>query len=96
MALRDVRGGGAGERSGRKPLDAAAGARRTPFPWREVMGTAFGLLRLSPAAFWAMTPLEFNAALEALGLARGQAPGRTELYRLMRLFPDNQEKWDGG
>ncbi|WEX07731.1 phage tail assembly chaperone [Chelativorans sp. AA-79] len=59
------------------------------------MGAAFGLLRLAPAAFWAMTPIEFNAALQALGLRRGSAPGRDELHRLMRLFPDNPEKTDG-
>lgn len=52
------------------------------------MGVAFGLLRLAPVTFWTMTPLEMNAALEALGLTRGAAPGRGELQRLMRLFPD--------
>lgn len=53
------------------------------------MGVAFGLLRLAPATFWAMTPLEMNAALEALGLTRGRAPGRAELQQLMQCFPDN-------
>ncbi|MFC6487977.1 rcc01693 family protein [Nitratireductor sp. GCM10026969] len=78
-------------------MNAAAGAR-APFPWNEVMGAAFGLLRLSPASFWTMTPLEFSAALNALGLAGGHAPGRNELARLMRLFPDsnNPEKSNDG
>jgi len=59
------------------------------------MGVAFGLLRLSSRDFWAMTPLEFNAALEALGLSRTAAPRRADLDRLMRLFPDRKERMDG-
>ncbi len=27
-----------------------------PFPWREAIGFGLGVLRLSPAQFWAMTP----------------------------------------
>jgi|UPI0004B81130 Conserved hypothetical phage protein (DUF2376). len=59
------------------------------------MRVAFGLLRLSPTTFWKMTPIEFNAALEALGLTRAEAPGRGELKRLMHLFPDKSgaDKW---
>ncbi|MCT8999647.1 phage tail assembly chaperone [Chelativorans intermedius] len=60
------------------------------------MGVAFGLLRLSPATFWAMTPRELNAALEALGIARGGAPERAELQRLMQLFPDTAEAGHDG
>ena len=59
------------------------------------MRAAFGLLRLSPKTFWAMTPIEFSAALDALGLKRGHAPNRGELEGLMRLFPDKPEKTDG-
>lgn len=61
------------------------------------MGVAFGLLRLSPDAFWRMMPIEFNAALESLGLSRSAAPQRSELQRLMQLFPDehNLERTDG-
>jgi uncharacterized phage protein (TIGR02216 family) len=59
------------------------------------MGVAFGLLRLSPHDFWAMTPLELDAALRALGLVRGGAPDRHELRCLMRLFPDRPEQTDG-
>ena len=36
-----------------------------PFPWQEAMRVGFGVLRLSPAAFWAMTPRELAAAIEA-------------------------------
>jgi uncharacterized phage protein (TIGR02216 family) len=52
------------------------------------MGVGLGVMRLSPAAFWAMTPKEFAAA------ARGVVPqpaagfGRTHLGELMRKFPD--------
>ncbi len=60
------------------------------------MGVAFGLLRLSPGAFWAMTPREFNATLEALGLSGGSSPGRDGLARMMRMFPDKVEKANGG
>lgn len=61
------------------------------------MGVAFGLLRLNPDAFWRMTPIEFNAALESLGLTQGVAPQRSELHRLMQLFPDsdNLERTNG-
>ncbi len=52
------------------------------------MGTAFGLLRLSPDAFWKMTLIELCAALEVLGVTRSGAPQRGDLERLMRLFPD--------
>ncbi|WP_173931141.1 phage tail assembly chaperone [Chelativorans sp. Marseille-P2723] len=54
------------------------------------MGVAFGVLRLSPDTFWSMTPIELNAALGAAGLSRPKAPGRDELARLMRLFPDRK------
>jgi uncharacterized phage protein (TIGR02216 family) len=59
------------------------------------MGVAFGLLRLSPQDFWAMTPLELAAVMKALGLAGDRAPDRDELGRLMRLFPDRPEQTDG-
>jgi len=59
------------------------------------MGLAFGLLRLSPDAFWAMTPIEFNAALQALGFSKTGSLSREELARLMRLFPDNPENANG-
>lgn len=48
----------------------------------------FGLLRLSPAAFWAMTPRELERALSVLPRGGGQALRRTELSALMRIFPD--------
>jgi uncharacterized phage protein (TIGR02216 family) len=54
------------------------------------MAAGFGLLRLSPLAFWSLTPRELDAALGAiLGPAAAAAPlSRRELSRLMRRFPD--------
>jgi uncharacterized phage protein (TIGR02216 family) len=52
------------------------------------LGVGLGLLRLSPDAFWAMTPREFAAAA---GLSTGTAretPERGELSRMMAEFPD--------
>jgi uncharacterized phage protein (TIGR02216 family) len=55
------------------------------------MGIAFVLLRLSPPEFWAMSPLELSAALEALGVASGSNMRRNELQRLMQQFPDDRQ-----
>ena len=53
------------------------------------MAAGFGLLRLSPDAFWSMTPKELKAALGALaGPAAGGPPDRGNLARLMQSFPD--------
>jgi uncharacterized phage protein (TIGR02216 family) len=56
------------------------------------MRVAFGLLRLSPGAFWAMTPVEFERAVSALGGPRVPAPGRGDLAALMRAYPDPTDK----
>ena len=52
---------------------------------------AFGLgrLRWTPAAFWAATPREILAAIEAYRpLQEGEAPARTTLDALMQAHPD--------
>jgi uncharacterized phage protein (TIGR02216 family) len=67
-------------------LNAAAGPS-AGFPWQEIMALGLGLLRLSPAAFWAMTLPEL-AALARLAGPVLVAPGRAELEELMRRFPD--------
>jgi uncharacterized phage protein (TIGR02216 family) len=59
-----------------------------PFPWRRIMSTGLGLLRLPPRAFWAMTPRELNAACHRPGAANSAPPARADLLRLMRDFPD--------
>ncbi|MFG1213260.1 rcc01693 family protein [Xanthobacter flavus] len=52
------------------------------------MGTGFGLLRLSPDAFWRMTPRELAAALSALLPTAPEAIDRAGLSALMARFPD--------
>ncbi len=57
-----------------------------PFPWDEAMGFGFGVLRLSPEAFWKMTPRELAAAIRAV---RGPPPlERDALNELMMRYPD--------
>lgn len=60
----------------------------TPFPWDAAIGFGLGVLRLSPQAFWAMTPRELAHAIAAV---RGRAApplARAELDDLMRRYPD--------
>lgn len=53
------------------------------------MAVGFGLLRLSPATFWSMTPRELGAALGAMtGGVRPAPPSRADLARLMQSYPD--------
>jgi uncharacterized phage protein (TIGR02216 family) len=61
-----------------------------PFPWKNAIGFGLGVLRLSPDAFWRMTPRELAAAIEAV---RGPATARLDragLQDLMRRFPDER------
>jgi uncharacterized phage protein (TIGR02216 family) len=57
------------------------------------MAAGFALLRLSPAAFWAMTPRELAAATGRL--KRSDAPRRGEIDEMMRLFPDHMNTRSG-
>lgn len=58
-----------------------------PFPWEETIGFGLGILRLSPQAFWAMTPRELALAIRAV--SGGTAPlRRDDFERLMQRFPD--------
>ena len=59
-----------------------------PFPWAEAMGFAFAVLKLSPAAFWAMTPRELAAAIRHGRADRGLALHADALSALMHAFPD--------
>nr|PZN87047.1 MAG: phage tail assembly chaperone [Pseudomonadota bacterium] len=53
------------------------------------MALGFGVLRLSPAAFWAMTPKELEAALSFLSDRTSiSRPSREDLVRLMEAYPD--------
>ncbi len=51
------------------------------------MAAGLGLLRLSPDAFWAMTPREFAAAIGSL-VPLSVRPTRRDLGGLMQQFPD--------
>ena len=53
---------------------------------------AFGLggLRLSPEAFWRMTPRELAAAMGGSAPAHAMSFERGALARLMRDFPDEE------
>lgn len=62
----------------------------TPFPWQAAMQFGLGVLKLSPDAFWRMTPRELAAAMVALGGGHADAIGRTRLHELMQLFPDRE------
>jgi uncharacterized phage protein (TIGR02216 family) len=60
----------------------------TPFPWGQAMQFGFGVLHLSPDAFWRMTPRELAHAIAGL---HGRAPApieRGDFDALMKKFPD--------
>ena len=60
------------------------------------MAAGFGLLRLSPDAFWSMTPREFAAAMTGLTgrPATPALPSRRDLAELMQRFPDQKGQTD--
>ncbi|WP_375256047.1 rcc01693 family protein [Yoonia sp.] len=54
--------------------------------WRGLMHAGLHQLRLTPADFWALTPVELQVML---GLEGGIAPmGRGQFDALLRDFPD--------
>ena len=55
--------------------------------WPALMALGLGILRLSPQAFWAMTPRELAAA--AAPLAGPPPLARADLNRLMKEHPDD-------
>lgn len=57
------------------------------------MRLGLGLLRLSPDAFWAMTPRELDCAARAIWPAASHPPARAALDALMRQFPDGGRQW---
>ena len=66
-----------------------------PFPWEEAMQFGFGVLHLSPDAFWCMTPRELAHAIRAV---HGRVPApieRADLAQLMRRFPDTNTRENG-
>jgi len=59
-----------------------------PFPWKAAMGFGIGVLRLSPDAFWRMTPRELASAIEALQGAVPESIDRAAFAMLRARFPD--------
>ena len=65
-----------------------------PFPWAQAMQFGFGVLHLSPDAFWSMTPRELAHAIAGF---RGRAPApieRGDFDALMQRFPDKGANHD--
>lgn len=62
----------------------------TPFPWTQAMQFAFGVLRLSPDAFWRMTPRELAHAIAAVRGTAVPALDRSGLDALLQRFPDDE------
>jgi uncharacterized phage protein (TIGR02216 family) len=58
-----------------------------PFPWKQAIGFGLGTLRLSPDAFWRMTPRELAYAIEAVS-GKAAPLDRLSLTQLMKRFPD--------
>ncbi|MGH7880800.1 MAG: rcc01693 family protein [Candidatus Binataceae bacterium] len=61
--------------------------KREPFPWKQAIGFGLGKLRLSPDAFWRMTPRELACAIETVS-GRGAPLDRASLAQLMKRYPD--------
>ena len=59
------------------------------------MAIGFGLLRLSPRTFWAMTPIEMERAMSTISPGRSAPPARGDLAALMRAYPDITNKEAG-
>jgi uncharacterized phage protein (TIGR02216 family) len=62
--------------------------KQRPFPWKQVIGFGLGVLRLSPDAFWRMTPRELSCAIAAVTGVTGGPIERADVEGMMRLFPD--------
>ena len=59
-----------------------------PFPWDDAMRFGLGVLKLSPDAFWRMTPRELAAAMMVLRGPVIASIARARLDELMQQFPD--------
>lgn len=60
------------------------------FPWAIAMEFGFGVLKLSSDQFWALTPVELEAAMRAHSGSTRQAPlTRPALGALMERYPDH-------
>lgn len=63
----------------------------TPFPWDNVMAFGFGVLKLSSADFWAMTPREISHAMQVFCPPVAAPLSRKGFNDLMERFPDQKE-----
>jgi len=62
-----------------------------PFPWDEAMRLGFGILRLAPRDFWALTPRELAAIAAALAGVAPAPLSRSVLETLMKKYPDGAQ-----
>jgi uncharacterized phage protein (TIGR02216 family) len=62
-----------------------------PFPWEEAIGFGLCVLKLSPDAFWRMTPRELALAIRATR-GGGEPLTRTTLNELLKRFPDDRHQ----
>lgn len=61
----------------------------TGLDWRGLMRAGLHGLHLTPAQFWALTPIELQIML---GLSQGSAPmGQARFAELQRAFPDAEK-----
>ncbi len=70
-------------------MTAAGRPSSDPFPWENLIGFGFGVLRLSPQAFWSMTPRELALAIEAVRAPSVRPMDRDAFAALMSAFPDH-------
>ncbi|MGI8527374.1 MAG: rcc01693 family protein [Pseudolabrys sp.] len=62
-----------------------------PFPWDEAIGFGLGVLKLSSAEFWRLTPREL--ALAAQAVSGNSAPlRRADFAQLMMRYPDGRDR----
>ncbi|MEM9575184.1 MAG: rcc01693 family protein [Pseudomonadota bacterium] len=66
-------------------------SKAAPFPWDAAMTFGFGVLKLSAAEFWALTPIELTAAMRAHGLQTSHPMDHPMLDALMAQFPDQKQ-----
>jgi uncharacterized phage protein (TIGR02216 family) len=62
------------------------------FPWDEAIGFGLGVMRLSPDAFWKMTPRELAHAIRAVRGPVLAPPSRAALDALMEKYPDGRRQ----
>ncbi|MGL4813332.1 MAG: phage tail assembly chaperone [Beijerinckiaceae bacterium] len=67
---------------------AARQPEPSPFDWDGVMAFGFGVLRLSPKDFWALSLDEIAAAWRSIFGSAHALPTRDAIAALMQQFPD--------